>query len=463
MRVMIDAGLVDDQPPPGVPQSPRDVLWGLLHSPLVTLLKFADDGPPPGTTPGPAPDCYQGWAVITQRDDAQHQWAVSLPTGATSWSLAGVIGNAVDVAEQDASAHAYRDLPVAEAALRRRADCLAAQVAVQAVQADLFISERPYLHSATWNVARGVAVVDVAEALALLGLYHRSQGNFPVAHRLDYNRGLFFWVGTREVLPDAWRWFSACVQSSEQQQDDSLMLLGGSLLERVNRALEARDAVHLALNRAQNNDTQDEALAQLDFVLLSLMGAVDVSARVAHRALGLRQQDEYRAAWQANRAGQWLTRVDAVHPSLAQVVHPGSAGENALTVLRLLRNSVHGEALQGLAVSGSGKSLESLVGLPRRDQPLLLAAMDALGGRTAWGARSTLPGRIHLDAGVLVDRLFEESIGLLNRLMRNTPVERLPGVALTPSNLGPPADGPTGRSGPFDSWARKSIRWQLGL
>lgn len=116
------------------------------------------------------------------------------------------------------------------------------------------------------------------------------------------NRGLFYWVGTRELLPSAWRWFSACVQHSQAVGDDSLLLLGQSVLQRVQRALQVRDDVNVALNRPQNNDTADEALSSLDVFLLLLMGAVDATARVVHAVLGI-AGGPHAAGWQRR---EWL-------------------------------------------------------------------------------------------------------------------------------------------------------------
>jgi hypothetical protein len=84
--------------------------------------------------------------------------------------------------------------------------------------------------------------------------------------------------------------------------------------------------------------------------------------------------------------------------------------------------------------------------------------MDALGGRDLWGVRSTIPGRTHVDPGLIVERLFESVPQILNELMDKTPVERLSDVDLKVEDLGPPAG-----DNPFQEWKRRSIRWQLGL
>jgi hypothetical protein len=102
---------------------------------------------------------------------------------------------------------------------------------------------------------------------------------------------VFTWVATRELLPSAWRWFTCIVHSASATNDDPLMILGGSLLQRFERALVARDAILVALNQPQDNDVRDDALSALDDVAYRLMGAFDVLARVAHRVCGLCRED----------------------------------------------------------------------------------------------------------------------------------------------------------------------------
>ncbi len=284
--------------------SKASLLADLLDHECVRTYRYADSGPPEGTARVDGhPDVNQGWAVVTHQDPDQRNWGVVHESTPGAYSLSGVMGNGGDIAAADVRSGAYADRSPSEAADRRRADWLATQVAAQALGADLFISERPYLQCATWEIGRGATICTIADALPVLGLYLRAQDEFVVAHRVRFNHGLFFWVGTRELLPAAWRWFSACVKHGSGTSDDSMVILGGSLLQRTERALEARDRVHVALNQPQNNDTQDAALSHLDTTLLFLMAAVDVAARVAHRVLGLPPNNEYRAAWQNRQPG----------------------------------------------------------------------------------------------------------------------------------------------------------------
>jgi hypothetical protein len=238
------------------------------------------------------------------------------------------------------------------------------------------------------------------------------------------------------------------------------MVLSGSLLQRVDRALETRDEIHLALNQSQDHDTQESALSNLDLVLVLLMAAVDVAARVAHRVLGV-PSDEYRAAWQKPR---WRDQIRNSAPSLAAVVDPGSRGEAVLTILRLLRNSVHGAALQGMTFQSGLRKRENFVVLPEVDRDPVRLAMDRMGGLEAWGVGTPWRDQLVLDAAVFADRLMIEVVAFLNDLMRQTPVEKLPHAALKDVDRAPPAGKP-GRdiSDEYAPWIRRSIRWQLGL
>lgn len=114
-------------------------------------------------------------------------------------------------------------------------------------------------------------------------------------------RNVYYSVGAVELLPPAvWRWSDACRQESRATGDETLSELAGSLLHRVRRALEARDELHRVLNRTQDNETRASVLSSLDMVLLLLMAASDITARVAHRVLGLGDRT-YEAGWQESR------------------------------------------------------------------------------------------------------------------------------------------------------------------
>jgi hypothetical protein len=258
------------------------------------------------------------------------------------------------------------------------------------------------------------------------------------------------------LLPSAWRWFSACVQHSSAVEDDGLLLLGQSVLQRAQRALQVRDEVHVALNRPPDNDTADQALSSLDVVLLLLMGAIDASARVVHAVLGI-AGGAHMAGWQRER---WLADVSTAAPPLGALFQTGTDDAHALTILRLLRNSIHGQALPALTVGQGRWRDRTLVGLPASQQADLLAGFAALGGDAAWGVEQLIPGRMHAAPGILLEQLLPRVLRMLNAIMDTTPVEQLSGVSLGPGDLQPPVGA---HSEPFHELNRQSIRWQLGL
>jgi hypothetical protein len=445
------------------------LLAGLLTVETVECLRYADDGPPAGAkrhSDDIFGDWVIGWAVLGPEEQGglMGHRSVQWSTDDKSVSDSAIIGDAPHAAAADDRTGAYSELDADVASARRRKDALAAKVA-ETVEADIFITERPYLYEATWAIADGVTYCDLDDALRVIGLYLRSQGSFITSRdpagrgTHTMNRGLYYWVGTRELLPSAWRWFSACFQHSRSGGDERLVFLGQSVLQRVQRALQVRDELHIALNKPQNNDTADEALSSLDIVLLLLMGAVDATARVVHSVLEI-SSSAYGAGWQKSR---WLADVSAKVPSIGGLFAASTSETHTLTILRLLRNSIHGEALPSLAVGQSGRRDRTLVGLPASEQTELLAAFTALGGEAAWGVEQHIPGRMHADPGILLEQLLPRVLRMLNEIMDATPVERLSGVSLQPSDIEVPVAPAGSYSDPFNEINRQSIRWQLGL
>lgn len=476
LRVVVDAHLLRSDYSKDTALSKELLLENLLAADLIKAYRYADNGPPEEVRPialdkkrvwGLRNNAYIGWVVAHPFDEKSGFWPVTYAESGRSFTNTFVGGNVVQFAETDDASGAYREFERTERTRKRKADMLAYEVAVQSVEADVFITDREYLlGSGSGLIARrGVLAASVRDAIPLLSLYLRAQGVYKLptptkTFNYSFNRGLFYWVGTRELLPEGWRWFSACVYHSSGSGDDKLMGLGGSTLSRVQRAIEARDRVHVALNRKTNNDINDDALGNLDHVLTLLMGAVDASARVAHYILGI-SGNEYDAAWQ--KTDKWLKKVREEEPALASLFNKGSTHWHTLEILRLLRNSVHGEALQGITLDVNGE-VDTVMRLPRQDESAILASMDVLGGRDAWGYKPFAPGHDNIQPGLLVDKLMEECIKILNAIMKATPVERLSHIEKANLQNEPPAENPSREMlDIFSEWNRKAIRWQLGF
>jgi hypothetical protein len=444
--------------------SPELLLAGLLTHQYIKSYRYADDGPPADI---PRKQCgfysvVEGWVELLPTTNNGDVRPVLFASNSGSVTEGGIVGNRTDVAGRDIAARSYQELGADRARAQREADALAAQAA-EVVGADLFITERPYLYETRAQYANGVTICKPRDALAFIGLYLRAQDQYityrsPFSHEPTFStdRGSFYWIGARELLPAAWRWFSACVQHAHNGGDKSLVGLGESLLRRTQTALEARDRLHIGLNQGQDNNTARQILDAIDVIVVSLMSAVDVAARVAHTVLGL-QSDIYYAGWQKR---QWLGELRGKATALAAIVDVNTRGADVLTILRLLRNSVHGAALSSMSVRKSGRPIETRIKLPQADTSEIVTAMDALGGRTAWGVIEITSVGSYVDPGTFVEKLFPYVITLFNDLMIHTPVEQLPHVQLTPQNLLPPANGERGL---FDEKTRQSICWQLGF
>jgi hypothetical protein len=374
--VLADAELIDDL---DEERRPQVLLSGLLSHGLIDCIRYADEGPPSDLPSHEVASLAvaPGWATLLPSGVAPDIWEVR--TGDEHRvRRAGIRGNRAKIAAQDTQTPVYENMEAGAASERRTKDALAAQVA-ECVHADIHVTERPYLHAREKPVVRGITVADVDQALPLISLYLRAQGEYLVYRSPDgkdtfrLNRGLFFWVGARELIPAAWRWFNACAQYSVATNDDTLLILGQSVLMRVARALQVRDSVNIALNTPQDNDIADDALSSLDLIFLLLMGALDATARVVHRVLEIKGSVRG-AAWQYPK---WLAEVVEKAPGFNGVVGKGTKNSHALTILTTLRNSVHGEALQPISARKGSQPRQTLVEVPVADARELLVQWKA--------------------------------------------------------------------------------------
>ncbi len=135
---------------------------------------------------------------------------------------------------------------------------------------------------------------------------------------------------------------------------------------------------------------------------------------------------------------------------------------DTLTILSLLRNTVHGPGLPSSRVSGGrdGQPDGTMMRLPKADEVRILDAVHRQGGENAWGLRMLGLDQLHADPAVLLEKLLPSTVSLLNDLLAKTPVERRLGHPIEPEKLRPPADL---HDHLFSEEVRLSIRWQLGL
>jgi hypothetical protein len=101
--------------------------------------------------------------------------------------------------------------------------------------------------------------------------------------------------------------------------------------------------------------------------------------------------------------------------------------------------------------------------LPAAKQNELMASINQFGGPTRWGVQVIRAGEFHADPGVVLEQLLPLILNLLNAVMRETPVENLSNVFLTPAHLAGPQDGNGTISDSFSTAQRACVRALLGL
>jgi hypothetical protein len=222
----------------------------------------------------------------------------------------------------------------------------------------------------------------------------------------------------------------------------------------MERVLRARDRVHEQFKIPQDANTMDEAHFYFDVLLLQLFGAFDAAARVAHLAYGISGRYDS-ASW---RKPEWRKKLAVKAPVLEDVTRDGRAARDAIEIVALLRNTIHGEALQGVTLRRSG-STSYVFRLPARETPRLVAAVRRRGGFDRWGI-TLLGGNEYLvSADRFVEAVVPDSFRALNRIMRATDTRLLPGVAGAAVRSTPPA----GRDSPFSTLIRRRLRMLGGL
>jgi hypothetical protein len=279
-----------------------------------------------------------------------------------------------------------------DAEARQQADALF-MLAAKKIHADLVVTERVLpllLGHDPWS---RVTVLRPEDALPLVGLYLWQQGHFVLgrspalgsAGGRTGERSAFWWESAKRLLPEQHRWAIACRASAKATGDDPVGLLPAALLQRISQTLQSRNRLIAATSVPQDLDLAEDVGNELDQILLWVMAAFDITARVTHAALKV-QDDRHHAGWQ-NKTWFKQLKVTDTGKALAALVTGNSDGQRLLKILAAFRNTIHGAALsQGGEVPVVGDfALEMLVRLPPEEREKATAEMKALGGEAAWG------------------------------------------------------------------------------
>ena len=333
--------------------------------------------------------------------------------------------------------------------------------AAEEIQVDALVTADPLLldHRSDSLLSRA-NVRSVPEAIALVGLFLRSRGDYMVwpEYGLDYGRGWYYWGLARELLPSAWRWFSACVASSFNGGPSHLRALGEAAIRRVDRALRCRDLMHIELAKPDSRDTASEALFYLDSLLVALGGAFDAVARVAHVTYAMPGQLRS-ASW---RKAAWLKRLSQADDDLASYMASATDGGDSLELVAALRNCLHGEALELMTVSRSYGERRSLVIVPDAEAVKVRSIVQRHPTADSFGMENRSSG-LALKPDVLCEALVPWAVSTLDGLMAATDVTRLPEVVAEALRTGPPTDERQGFPDLFEAETRHRLRMLSGL
>jgi hypothetical protein len=268
----------------------------------------------------------------------------------------------------------------------------------------------------------------------------------------------YHFVLERELLRDAWPWFSAVVSSGIASNDDSITYLGQTARERFTRVLQIRDRLQFAAKGEPTSTRGDEVVFQLETLLMFLSAAYDAAARVAHVAYF--DSDYSAAGWRRER---WRERLRDEEPALAALADDDTSGGTLLQIVGALRNTIHGEGLRTATKNRTGERPAQLVRVTAKEGDRLKRLIASLGAdASSWGLEES-GGDLSLVADRFVEALMPEATRLLNELMAATDVQRLLGAAGAP--IAQPVDNPSAQwwNDMLSSEIRTRVRLLSGL
>ena len=305
---------------------------------------------------------------------------------------------------------------------------LAYAAAGNELDADGFVTRRSYLLDA--DGPRDPIAFMPEDALALVGLVRRARGNSSLGRdmmNLRLGGSTYFFVLERDLLRDAWPWFSALVTSGLANHNDSLVYLGQTARERFTRVLQIRDRIHFAAKGEPTRTRGDEVVFQFETLLMFLSAAFDATARIAHTVyFGSNYSD---AGW---RKSTWRDRVREQAPALAELADDDTRGGKILQIIGALRNTIHAEGLRSGEVRQAGHTPAQFVRVTQPEGERLKQLLDGIGAdRATWGIDERNRD-VWLSADRFVEALVPETTALLNQLMAATDAARLPDAGGTP-------------------------------
>lgn len=305
------------------------------------------------------------------------------------------------------------DTAMRECGVDRATATQAAEVVLtaQAFGADIIATDNPVLVNAYDDYNAFVP----ADALALVGLYLRKRGvniitsndGFPT----QTSRFTALSVALDHLIPNLFILQQGSIGKHEQGEDFQTVphRLALSARTRLYRMMLARDLLHESFHRNATRGGAEDAAFALDTLMLNLVGAFDALARLANDVYGLGLKPG-KCGWQFKKP----FRKELRNHGGGDLADAAAAKEfqDTFELLRQLRNSIHGEALDTQTFEFTGDE--------RDRYPLTLLGQDALdlvecaervGGPAAWGLSDwTERFGVQVQADTFAERAVEEAV-----------------------------------------------------
>ncbi|TFD52353.1 hypothetical protein E3T46_05655 [Cryobacterium sp. Hh11] len=449
LLIIIDADTVRGDPEG---TKANDLLLGLATYEHVKMYRYADDGPPPGT-PTLEPEFWEpsaiGWLVSKESDpEGLTSHTVTYSDGHHITNSAIVGGLVPRFAQKVGSASAG----VLAEQLERDSLML---MAASEIGADILVTARPTLLSARpFETPETITVASPAEAIPMLGLYVRSRGDYVATKTarvaITFNKGLYWQRSSELYIPNLLNVTARTEQLAQATGTPTLGLLAFAVQRRLARVFERRDGIWRLIDQKQDRDIAEDTLTAVDALLTFLMSASDALAKVADGVLVTNIAPKL-VAWQR---GDWLRAITKKDAELGALFDASAQPAQALKVLRLLRNCIHDEGLDAVAVQASSRTRETWIVLPASQAADITDAMIKLEPLETWGVHDGLDGSRYAEVGPLIETLLVGTLAALS-----SAIDRLAEILETRTTT--PNFGPESQFN--EALLSLHMQWQVGL
>ncbi|WP_445996913.1 hypothetical protein ACUWEX_01690 [Okibacterium fritillariae] len=276
--------------------------------------------------------------------------------------------------------------------------------------ADILVTSRAGLASLRSDFARNLTIVGVDPAVALVGLFLRSRGIYLQAATpnitVKTSKTNFYQSSALLFLPDHIELLHRVQIQADDKGLPQLKELAGAAFSRISRCIERRDQVWRLIDQPPTIDTGEDIAATMETLLTYLMGTLDAMARLLHIVYSLRGELHH-VGWQK---ATWSSELRRNGLSIWETVYGHPSHPHALTVVRLLRNSIHAEGLASVAFRQRGKIAELRLMIPRKDGRPIMAAASLVSPLSGWGLQELASGEFIADPGLIVERTILATI-----------------------------------------------------